>query len=716
MVQFDFSISPIWLLPCAVLSALLSWWLYRRSGELMPVWLKWTLTFLRFSLFTLLFFLLLGPLLTSTTRHQNLPIIAILQDDSESLIINKDSSFLRDSLPSKLKELIGAFDKDEYNVQFHSFSQNLGKNNSPDSLTFSKEGTNISGSLDEIRKRYTHQNLGAIVIVSDGISTSGASPLYQAENIKQPVFPVLVGDTSEQKDISISTVLVNQIAYLDVLTPMQVKLKAMGYGNANLKLSVSWKGKLLEQREVNLDKTKPEMDVTFMVKPEEIGMQQYTITVTQLSDEITWRNNTKLVFLNVLENRIKIALFAGGPHPDLAALREPILSDKRYELFEFIHKTKTEFYENPDRFKMEDYDLVILHNFPFSASDAAYIEKITAQVKNRNLPILCFSGIFTDLKTAAPLFELLGIFPAGVNENFEEAQVRFQPAFAEHSTFTFDEDWIRMANQAPPLSRNRSDWRARPETKVFGTATIKNVQLGYPIFGLQQMLGRKNMVFVGENFWRIRTHFKLESQSFQPFDLWILNTIQWLVVKDDKRKFKVFPVKPLFGGNEAVMFRGEVYDDNFNPVSGAEIKLKIKSPDNKELDFYLNESGHAHYFLETGNFSEGTYSYLAEGKKGELLLGKDQGQFSVGKSNIEHFQLKADKGMMEQLALRTKGTFYHVREMAGLVDQIKAIPTLKPVVDLQKSRKGFQELTWALFLLIGIVTIEWVVRKVYSLI
>ena len=116
------------------------------------------------------------------------------------------------------------------------------------------------------------------------------------------------------------------------------------------------------------------------------------------------------------------------------------------------------------------------------------------------------------------------------------------------------------------------------------------------------------------------------------------------------------------------------------------------------------------------NLEEGTYQYLAQGVKGSTQIGTDRGQFSVGKSNIEHFRLRADNNLLQQVALRTEGKFVAARDIASLSDDILQLNTLKPVVDYKKSRIGFHEFAWIFILLLLLLTAEWVTRKVYSLV
>ncbi|MEO0582770.1 MAG: hypothetical protein AAF135_11145 [Bacteroidota bacterium] len=309
----------------------------------------------------------------------------------------------------------------------------------------------------------------------------------------------------------------------------------------------------------------------------------------------------------------------------------------------------------------------------------------------------------------------MALSPTDYINRSEEVIADFQNKYRNHSTYTFGENWLSWMNSAPPLYRNRSNWQSKPTAEVFATARIKNVPLDYPVFALQNHLGRKNSVFLGENFWRMRAHSYLETDDFENFDAWLFNMIKWLMVDDDKRKFRVNPSQKVFAGGEPVLFRGQVYDDSYNPVPGVDIKLQVTDPEGKENEYFLNENSNGRYSLELYNLAEGTYRYVATGRKDNVRVGEDRGQFAIGRSNIEHFQLQADQGMMQQLALRTNGGFYFATEMDQLASDLRNRPELKPVRDFKNQRTGLNELIWPLILLLLMLSAEWVVRKLYSM-
>src|ERR1051325_8056097 len=103
--------SPAWyIIFCVAAGFFLTWVLYRNDNVFSGIhpWLKRILTGLRFLFITLLAFLLLTPLIKTLTRQTEKPIIIIAQDNSQSIIINKDSSFYRNEYPQKLRAMIEA--------------------------------------------------------------------------------------------------------------------------------------------------------------------------------------------------------------------------------------------------------------------------------------------------------------------------------------------------------------------------------------------------------------------------------------------------------------------------------------------------------------------------------------------------------------------------------------------------------------------------------
>lgn len=711
MFGTEFTYAPGWMIPALLPALLLAWLMYRNTRDRLSPALYYGLMGIRACVIWILLVFLLEPIIKSTEKIKNLPVVVYLQDASESMMATADSLRIKNKLPGYYSDFAGQLPEDDAELQSFIFGQGIQGNFHTDSIRYDRAATNISATLKEVSERFTGRHLAAVVLLSDGIYTEGENPVYMLDRLGVPVFTVMAGDTLPRKDAAVGDIQVNEITYVGSEVPVRVSVRTTGYPEAELELRLMHKGKVLESQKIQTRQNDPEKEIFFTIKPQEAGQQMYEFQINQLKDEVNLKNNSARFFLRVLENRMKIAVFAGGPHPDLGALKRALSRFDEYQSESFQKKTKTSFYLNPDKSTLAEYDLFILHNFPSGPQDKEWINIILDQIEKRNTPLLFIAGSGTDLKTEERLFKYLGIVPATLSDQNSESLVYTDETYHTHSSWTFNSKWDEWLSHAPPLIRNNSDWQPKSNTRVFGKAIIKSVRLQFPVFGFQEQLGRKNMVLIGENIWRWRSHSYLETQSFDNFDIWIGNCIQWLTTREDKRKFKVTPAKNFFTGNDRILLRGEVYDDTYQPVSGAEIKLTLTDEAQKEQIFYLSENADRQYGLELFGLGIGNYSYKAETTLPGQNIMRDQGQFSVGRSAAEFLKLTADAGLMEQLARRSGGERIQMEDLPALAEKLKKLDTMKTIVDYRISALDLNRLFWPLMIILALLSVEWIVRK-----
>ena len=179
------------------------------------------LAVLRFLLGSVLTFLLLGPVLKYTGFITQKPILAMVIDDSKSMIQGDVSK-------EQINTALGSLDKnlsEKYDVEWVAYS-NVAQSTNISSLAYNGTETNYSQALRFVTDQYVNQNLGAVVLLSDGIFNAGTDPSYVAENYKVPIYTIGLGDTTVYVDCGVSNVSHNSIAYLGNEFPMQVELKA----------------------------------------------------------------------------------------------------------------------------------------------------------------------------------------------------------------------------------------------------------------------------------------------------------------------------------------------------------------------------------------------------------------------------------------------------------------------------------------------------------
>ncbi len=152
-MNLSFTYSLWYLLLILPLAGGLTWLMYQRTKDLLPRAPRIVLSIFRFIVLSVLGLLLLEPLLNSLNRIQFAPIIAVLQDDSESLVVQKDSNYVREEYPQALQSFLGAFSEEEYTVDAYRFSRTLEPLENVDSLDFEATGTRSKTSKDGIKTK-----------------------------------------------------------------------------------------------------------------------------------------------------------------------------------------------------------------------------------------------------------------------------------------------------------------------------------------------------------------------------------------------------------------------------------------------------------------------------------------------------------------------------------------------------------------------------------
>ncbi|NIW00279.1 hypothetical protein GWN26_14620, partial [Candidatus Saccharibacteria bacterium] len=127
--------------------------------------------------------------------------------------------------------------------------------NKTDSLNFEEDGTNLTNVITAVNDSLSGRNLQALILVSDGIYNQGPNPVLPARQSPAPIHTVLVGDTSQPKDIAIRRVKTNQVIYVNNKMPMEVVVTQNGYDGQKVLLSVTRDGEQVAERMITLGRS-----------------------------------------------------------------------------------------------------------------------------------------------------------------------------------------------------------------------------------------------------------------------------------------------------------------------------------------------------------------------------------------------------------------------------------------------------------------------------
>jgi hypothetical protein len=689
-VDIIFQYSPWFTVLCLLLGAGYALGMYlrdRQTAEL-PKWTVRGLAALRAIAVFIIALLLLGPLLRTTQKRTEKPIIIIAQDNSSSVTLNADSNFYRTAYLEQADRMAAELSK-KFDVQRFTFGANVAEGAE---VSFQEGRTDYSQLFAELDNRFANRNVGAIILASDGIFNRGSDPVYSPLRLTAPVYAIALGDTSVKKDIVLSKVDHNRYAYLGNEYPVEMTVEAEQFKGQTVLVQIAGdKGVLWEER-VSIAATTFRKTLSARVKADTPGLNRLRVSVESLKGELSRANNTQDVFIEVLDGRQQVLILAAAPHPDIAALRRSIASNQNYGVEAII--------AGQGEVVPEKYDLIILHQLPYQSGEGrAELTRIMAA----DVPLLAIIGGATDLSA----FNALNL---GLRVNAgRRAQNQVQPVMARgFSVFAADGELRRMLNRFPPLNVPFGEFSASGSAQPMLLQRIGNVETEHPLLLFNDLSGRKVGVLAGEGVWRWRMKDFQDNGSHAVFDGLMSKVVQYLAVKTDKSLFRV-STRNRYTEDEQVIFGCSLYDDTYEPVNGPDVSLSIRDEAGKEYTYTFGRTETA-YRLNVGSFKAGSYSYTASVSHGGKVH-EAKGRFMVAALTLESVNTTADHGLLHRLAAQSGGAVVSAKELQRLTELIASREDVRNVIYEQTWFKEAIHLRWLFALILLLLAVEWFVRK-----
>ena len=688
---------------CILLGAGVSFLAYYRNsirgeGERFK-WPVWFLMVLRFLSVSILAFLLLAPVVKSTFKKVEKPIVVIAADNSQSILLNKDSAYNRNQLPgevAKLKEKLS----DKYDVRFYTFGSSI---NDKGKLDFKDKQTNLSGAYDEIYNRFYNQNIGAIITLTDGIYNEGQNPLYTVQRFNTPIYNVALGDTNSPKDFLIKNVRYNQIVYSGNTFPLQIQLRSKGYKNKDAVVTITNHGNTVFHQNITIDDDRFYKELEAKIDAGGAGLQRYHIEISHLENEVSYINNQYDVFIDVLNSKKKILMIAQDPHPDIAAIKKSIERNKFYEVdalsYQDFQRTI-----GLNAAKLKNYQLVILHQLPGNEQNAS---QLAAMLKENEISVLYIIGNQSSINVLNSLDIGLQITQGGAKAN--ESGGALNPGF---NLFTTSDEVSKSLAVWPPLYCPFGDYKVSDRQNIFLYQQIGRVRSEMPLLMFTKNSKQKTGILCGEGIWKWFIFDYAANLNFKASDEIIDKTIQYLSVKNDNRLFRLRPTRNLFYDDDKVSFEGEVYNESYEPQKDAVIQMKIKNEAGKTFEYTFQPRGTS-YFLDAGFLPAGVYTYSAQvdiNKKNYPL----NGEFIVKAVDLEFLETQANHQLLNAISKQQGGKMIYPAQLSQLPGMLDAREDIHSVAYMQTDLRELIHFKWLFVIILALMAGEWFLRKYFG--
>lgn len=633
------------------------------------------------TLFSILL-LIVNPTFEQTQLYTEKPNLIVAIDNSTSIKhLNQDQNTLNAiELITKNKAI-----HDKFNVKTYTFSDAISE---VDSISFNKPQTNIDLALSNLSQIYK-ETISPIVLITDGNQTYGNDYAFKASEYQQPIYPIILGDTTVYSDLKIQQLNVNKYAFLKNTFPVETIVVYNGSNSIRTKFSVNLGKTTVYSELVNLSKSNNSKIIRFTLPANSVGVKTYKATLLPIENEKNTINNAKSFAVEVISQKTKIAIVSDFNHPDLGALKKSIESNEQRSVTLLNSKNILS--------QINDFQLIIIYQ-PNNKFKSCF-ELIAKENKN-NLIVI---GPKTDVYFLNAINTNYQHEITNQIENYQgELNPNYTPFLVENIDF----------ESFPPLISNYGSVNFSIPFDVILKKQINNVSIEDPLLATFETNGRREALLFGENIWQWRSQSFINTKSFNAFDDFVGKIIQYLASNKKRNRLNI-EYESFYSGSHNAKIKAQFFDENYEFDTRTALNIKLTNDVSKEENTVP-------LILKNNNF-EIDLSYLKPSKYSFIISAKDQnisrsGNFEILEYHVEQQFLNADVSKLKQLAANSKGTSYFI---ANSNDVINDLLTNNHFTTLQKSNKNSLPLIdwkYLLFIMVLSLAAEWFLRKYNGLI
>ncbi|MFT6716315.1 MAG: hypothetical protein ACJA0Q_000951 [Saprospiraceae bacterium] len=663
----------------------ISWFFYRKefflsSGERK---IKWGLIILRAMSLFVVFFLCLDPFISYQQKHELKPELLILVDDSQSIELAGVSA---DSIQNILNDFKRRISSDML-LSFKTLGDEVKE---LDTLSFNESKTDFQQAFFDVANLYEGRDLAGVIVVSDGIVNAG-SKHNLAGALKCPVYTLGVGDSLLKKDLAVKHLYYNDKAIVGNEFPIRVEGISTGCRGEELMLEFYLGAKKVAVEKVQISKDDYSFAVNKMVLADSVGLRRLRVRVLEKNEEFTYVNNELVGFVQVLKEKKKIQILYSHPHPDIAAFKASMSEVDAYEV------TSSSF----EKYEWEGApNLIVLFGMPESKRE---FQSVEAKLKNESANLLYFMNNKVNYDwMGSPEFK---VEKSGQNN---EVQFSLNPSF---SLFQISEESAKKIEVFPPVVAPYGEYVFARDFKILGSQRVGKVKTEFPLICFKQNGKRRISVVVGEGVWKWRMYEIKESVDDQAsaFDELLQKTVRYLTVDFNANRIQL-EVKNLFELGESVVLKARVTNSIKEEVIDLKINVAVMS-DHEHMSFLMNnlENG---YQLEVGKLQPGEYTIVLTSELDGKKISTSK-KIVVKAFYLEQMVLKANHKLLRDLSNKSNGKFYNIADAQLLLDDLNKIDySIKSYFEF--FTESLMKFKWLLYVLIGILGVEWFIRKWYG--
>lgn len=694
---------PLWLFIISLLVAVsVTIWSYA-SYKSLSLASRSILVILRLTTFTIIFILLLNPGFNKNEIIERVPLVSVMVDNTQSIAIEKGDWSGAESMEKVIDETRIILNNLGTQTQWLGFSRSLEELEAPELLRFNRSGTDIYSSLMHYEQ---DGRADVLILITDGISTTGRDPSFAGRMMTRPVVSIAVGDTTLQRDLILQRVDYPDQAYINSESSFIATVRNEGFANQQLEVRFTVDGQVHDSQTIQTTGERSTHQVEFLYETSQQGLRNFQIEIVPVEGEWSTQNNMQQFGVEFLDDQIGVLHLAFEIHPDVGALRNLMETNPSLRVTARTWVGGNRFAEGLLPAVSDSIDLVILHGMPVTNEHVTAVQRFTS-----GIPVLV---LLTPTVTTDRLNNVVSGIPG-------RPEVRFDRGIQGVSLRISSEQTGHPVLNLPPLELNRSPILQSPAAGIVSTsgstallyATIRGEPTTTPVLTLNQTGNLRSAFFLAYGFHQ--WYLQGDQDQRRWMDTFLTNVITWTAADILDDQFEIQTNQSSYDSGEQVVFLATVRNESGNPESQAQISLAVSDAEAQETrNFSFQPSGRGRYEVNIGALSQGNYTYQAEASVGNQLLGTRSGSFQVGESMIELINTQRNDEALQQISTSSGGQFITYDMLEGLEDYLAETLREKTYQELTTPAYLNRSLVWFIILML-ILMGEWLFRKKLAL-
>lgn len=713
----------------------LSWWVYRCEGKNINDRMRRQLLAIRVVWVILLAFLMCGPVLVVSGLVPQRNRLAIMVDTSRSMSIkHKDVSRL-----DQIKTLFdsGFVNKLESKTSIYPEVFSFADNVSPvsrqevEQFNFSPDGnqTDISNAARNVIGNLGEGSLLGIIMISDGVSTTGDNPAMTLANMRTPVHFIAPGQEGESADMALHLTRPPAQGYLNSSVRVRGEVSLHRIATTSVNVTVKRNGEFFTSAAADFASGTEKAGFAFNIPCEEEGNFRFELEIPSLANELTNENNQTGFLLKVVRERLNIMALSGRLSWDMKFIGNALLTDPNARSVHWVKLADNRWacsrdlkpeaaVSNPNLAEdLKIADVLILYGADYTMLKPVE-EEIVRRVEAGTLGLLIMpsSKSFSELGYQGTQFEkLLPVITSSETWRGTPGNLVLPSTETPYNFLRLIDDPIENVEFFATLPKFEGIYEyagLKSGSEVLINSSVRSSSDMLP-FMIRSRAGLGNVVLIsGGPLWPSGFRLVPTDRGFAPYSALIVNMCKWLANRreDAQVSIELASSRGYVGqGNNVKVW---VMNSKNELLANAQVSLTISDERGGKTTLpCIETSDKGCYETAFVPAFRGLHRLEAEARYQGRELGRARSEILIEMSTAEFDEPIVKSSLMMQLASDTGGVFATIDQAAKIIDAIDAEPGQK----LESKSIDLRDSWLLLIILLLLPMVEWYLRRIRGL-